>query len=297
VHSWNAFYCPPALVCLVMMSFSKLFFGTAGIPISTPAPTTLSGINQVRSLGLDAMELEFVHSINLTEAKAKEVGAVAQQQKVILTCHGQYFINLHSAEKAKKEASIARILSAAKIADLAGAVSMTFHAGFYMGSSPKETFDDIKAQLELITKKLNSEKVGITIRPETTGKATQFGSLEELLSLCSAFDNCLPCIDFSHLHARSAGKINSLEEFRGVLEKSEKALGKEFLKNLHCHVSGIEYTAKGERRHLELEKSDFNYKALLMALKEFDCRGIVICESPNIEQDALLLKNTFESLK
>jgi len=98
------------------------------------------------------------------------------------------------------------------------------------------------------------------------------------------------------LHARSNGKYNSYEEFRSVLEDSEKMLGKEFLKNMHIHISGIEYTSKGERRHLVLKDSDFKYQELLRALKEFDCRGVVICESPNIEVDALLLKKTFEEL-
>ena len=73
-------------------------------------------------------------------------------------------------------------------------------------------------------------------------------------------------------------------------------LGKSFLKNLHCHVSGIEYTNKGERKHLFLKDSDLKYKELLMALKEMDCRGIIVCESPNIEDDALLLKKTFEEI-
>jgi len=109
-------------------------------------------------------------------------------------------------------------------------------------------------------------------------------------------DNSLPCIDFSHLHARSNGKYNTYEEFRGILERSEKVLGKSFLKNMHCHVSGIAYSEKGEQKHLILKESDFNYKELLRALKEFNCAGVVVCESPNIETDALLLKKTYEGL-
>ncbi|MCX6804232.1 MAG: TIM barrel protein, partial [Candidatus Diapherotrites archaeon] len=112
----------------------------------------------------------------------------------------------------------------------------------------------------------------------------------------SQIDNVLPCIDFSHLHARSGGKMNTYTEFLEVLEKSERMLGKEFLKNMHCHVSGIAYSQKGEKNHLILEESDFNYKELLHALKEMDCKGLVICESPNIETDALLLKKIFEEL-
>ncbi len=98
------------------------------------------------------------------------------------------------------------------------------------------------------------------------------------------------------MHARSAGKLNSYEEFYNVLEILEKELGKKALKEMHVHVSGIEYSAKGERYHLNLKDSDFKYKELLKALKEFNCKGVVISESPNIEEDALLMKKCFEEL-
>jgi len=278
------------------MAFKKLLFGTAGIPISTPNHNTIDGITHVHALGLDGMELEFVHSVHISKEQAPEVKKVAIENEVALTCHGSYYINLNAVERPKMHASVSRVISCAKRAESAGALSMTFHAGFYLKDSPQKTFSNIKTRFEEITSELKSTKNKITVRPETTGKEKQFGSLDELLSLCSQLDNVLPCIDFSHLHARSNGKMNSYAEFRKVLETSEKALGKEFLKNMHCHVSGIEYTEKGERRHLVLKESDFKYKELLQALKEFDCAGILICESPNIEEDALLLKKTFEKI-
>jgi len=278
------------------MSFDKLFFGTAGIPHSTQNPSTIEGIKRVSELGLGGMELEFVHSVNVSPQKAPEVKKAALESNVNLSCHGSYYINLNSVEKDKILASKERVLAGAKSAFLSGATSITFHAAFYLKTSPKETLLNVKKSLEEIVSELKKEKNSIWIRPETTGKATQFGSLEELLELSSQLPQVLPCIDFSHLHARSNGKMNSYAEFRRVLEDSEKALGKDFLKNLHCHVSGIEYSDKGERNHLTLKESDFKYKELLLALKDMNCKGLIICESPNIEDDALLLKKTFETL-
>lgn len=278
------------------MTFSKLNFGTAGIPISTKDHNTIEGIKQVNHLGLDGMELEFVHSVHVSEEMAPIIKKLALEKEVILTAHGSYYINLNAIEREKMHASVARVLSCARRAESAGAVSMTFHAGFYLKDSPEKTFSNIKKCFEEIEQELKSTKNKITIRPETTGKGKQFGSIEELLNLSSQLDNTLPCIDFSHLHARSGGKYNSYEEFRGVLELSEKFLGKSFLQNLHCHVSGIAYSEKGEQKHLILEESDFKYKELLKALKEFNCKGIIVCESPNIENDALLLKKTFEKI-
>ena len=104
----------------------------------------------------------------------------------------------------------------------------------------------------------------------------------------------MPCIDFAHLHARENGKNNSLTEFREILKQVEEALGRQGLENLHLHMSGIHYGEKGEKHHLILEESDFKYQELMRALKEFRSAGVLISESPNIEGDALRMKNYFE---
>src|SRR3989344_464546 len=102
------------------MAFNKLLFGTAGIPISTEDRSTVNGIKRVKELNLGAMELEFVRMVNLNEKTAVPVKKTSEEEKVALTCHGQYFINLNAQEKAKLEASKKRIFNAAKIAYLAG---------------------------------------------------------------------------------------------------------------------------------------------------------------------------------
>jgi len=65
---------------------------------------------------------------------------------------------------------------------------------------------------------------------------------------------------------------------------------------MHIHISGIEYGEKGEKRHLILEESDLQYKELLQALKDYHAGGTVICESPNMEEDALLLQKSYNAL-
>jgi len=66
---------------------------------------------------------------------------------------------------------------------------------------------------------------------------------------------------------------------------------------MHIHLSGIAYGKKGEIKHLMLPDSDFQYAELLKALKERQAKGLVISESmPYLEQDALLLQQTYRSL-
>ncbi len=274
----------------------KLCFGTAGIPLSTEPRDTVNGIRQVRRLGLSAMELEFVQSVNISKEKAPEVRKGAQESNVTLTAHGSYYINLNAQERPKYHASVSRILQAARILNLCGGYSLVFHSGFYLKSSASEAYAQVKAGLKEITGTLKDEGIKIWIRPETTGKMSQFGSLEEIVELSCEVEGVLPCIDFSHMHARVGGKVNKREEFEGMLELVEKKLGKEALRNMHIHLSGINYTEKGERNHLNFNECAMNYKGVLEALHSFKCAGVLICESPSIEGDALLAKKYFEGL-
>ncbi|MFC1754245.1 TIM barrel protein [Thermoproteota archaeon] len=275
---------------------SKLRFGTPGIPLSAVPRDTVNGIARVKELGLGAMELEFVRQVNITKDKAPLVAEARKKHDVLLTCHGQYYINLSSLEKEKIGASRSRVLNAARIANLCGAYSVTFHAGFYQKREASRVYDMIKTGLKKIVAQLQDEGNKIWIRPETTGKASQWGDLKEIVAMSGEVEQVLPCIDFAHLHARTQDN-NTLAEFRSMLSFVEKELGRTALNNMHIHMSGINYTSKGERNHLELEDSDMNYKDLLKAFKEFKLKGAVINESPNVEKDALLMQKYYKRLK
>ncbi|MBU1623017.1 MAG: TIM barrel protein, partial [Nanoarchaeota archaeon] len=218
-----------------------------------------------------------------------------KEHDIKLTCHGQYYINLNSQEEAKMEASKFRIYNAAKIASLCGAKSMTFHAAYYMKQAPELVYQKVKENLKPVLKKLQDEDHSILLRPETTGKATQWGDLKEIIKLSQELEQVLPCIDFSHLHARTQ-KNNTREEFQEMLTQVESKLGRVALNKMHIHLSGINYGEKGERNHLTLTESDMNYQDLLKVWKEFKIKGIVISESPNIEKDALLLQNYWKRI-
>jgi len=275
---------------------SELLFGTGGVPLSAKSRSTEAGIERIAELGLDCMEVEFVQGVKMSPQVAASVGELAAKKNVALTAHGPYFINLNAVEPQKVHMSKERILQTARIAALFDARSITFHAAFYLKSTPAETYAVVKKHLQEVMNTLQKEGNKVTISPEVTGKPSQFGTLEELLQLSSEMEGVLPCIDFSHWHART-GKANSYQEFLGVLDQVEKKLGRRGLDNMHIHLSGIAYGNKGEIKHLMLEDSDLHYAELLKALKERKAKGVVICESaPDLEQDALLLQQTYREL-
>jgi len=272
----------------------RLLFGTAGTPLSSKGNDSLSGIKRVHELGLGCMEIEFVRGVKMGERTAHRVGEVAEELGIKLSVHAPYYINLNGENetlvKSKK-----RIIDSARIGFICGAKSVVIHAGFIQGNSREAVYEKIKKQLIEIIEQLKSEGIDITLRIETMGRNSQFGSLYEVLDITEV-DGVLPCIDFSHLHAVT-GKNNSRNEFAGILAKVEDRLGRKGLDNMHIHVSGIEYSDKGEKRHLVFSESDFKYKELAQAFADFDIKGMVISESPNLEDDALLLKKEYDDLK
>ncbi|NLY10688.1 MAG: TIM barrel protein [Firmicutes bacterium] len=273
---------------------AKLKFGTAGIPHSAKKRSSQEGIKRVAELGLGCMELEFVRSVRMTEKTAEKVRTVAKDLGVDLTAHAPYYVNLNSVEQEKIVASKERIVKAAKIGWLAGAESVTFHAAFYHNDEHKKVFQNVKKHLYDIKETLDREGIEIDLRPETTGSPSQFGTVEEIVKLSQEIPGVLPCIDFSHIFTRSLGQKNTYEAFSFYLDYVSKYLGKDALSRMHIHLSGIEYGPKGERQHLKLKDSEINYRAIIQALVDYRVGGWVICESPNLEDDALLLYQTYQ---
>ncbi|MFC2161145.1 TIM barrel protein [Acidobacteriota bacterium] len=270
----------------------RLLFGTAGVPHSSPGTSSLSGIQHISHLGLDCMEVEFVKGVKMGSDTAKKIAESAQNLSIQLSVHAPYYVNLNSADKGKWLSSQERILNSARLAAQCGAKDVVFHCGYYGDGSPEDAFQNIKMGLQEIVSILKSERTPVNLRAETMGKRSQFGSLEEILFLCREVDGLLPCLDFAHIHARD-GKANSYLEFYRILTKISKKLGKESLSNLHIHIAGVEYSSKGEIKHLNLKESDFKYDEWIQALKDFDVKGMVICESPIQEQDAVMLKDLY----
>ncbi|MCX8158270.1 MAG: TIM barrel protein [Candidatus Diapherotrites archaeon] len=271
-----------------------MLFGTAGIPHTAEKKDSISGIKEISKLGLDAMELEFVYGIKMSEQLAKKNKEEAVSKNISLSVHAPYYINLNAKDKRKLGLSKHNILQSCRVGHLASAKIVVFHPGFYLGEDKKKVYENIKSILVELTDILKSEKIEIKLGLETTGKVSAFGTLEEILSLSEEVKNVFPVVDFAHLHARGNGLFKTQKDVDNVLEK----IPKRFLKDLHIHMSGINYSEKGERNHLNLQDKDntLDFKIILRSLKSFNVSGTIISESPNLEDDALVMKRFWESL-
>jgi deoxyribonuclease-4 len=274
---------------------SDLLFGTAGVPKSTPKPGSKAGIKRIRELGLDCMELAFVRRVSMGEKTASNVREAAEGLGVRLSVHAPYYVNLNAKEAEKVKSSRLRILQAAYVGWLCGAKDVVFHPAFYHDDHPGVVYERVKEHLMELASRLREEGVSIVLRPETTGKLSQFGSLDEIIELSSEVEGVAPCVDFAHIHART-GRNNSYEEFVEILRSIEGKLGRNAIEEMHIHVSGIDYGKRGEKEHLNLVDSDFSYVELMQALKDLEVKGLVLCESPNLEEDALKLQRVYRDM-
>ena len=273
-----------------------LRFGTSGIPLSTPRPATPDGIRRAHELGLECLEMAWANGVRMGEAMADRIAATARATGLELTAHGPYYVNL-CGEAPVVRRSLDRLLETARLAQRCGAQSFCFHAGFYRRLPPAAADRMVRAGLAQVTARLRGERVRVDVRPELTGRPTQLGSLDEILSWSEAIEGVRPCVDFSHQYARHGGAFNSYREFGETLERIRDRLGRAALERLHVHIGGIEFGPRGERRHLPLRRSRFRYRELLRALKDCRVSGWVVCESPAMEEDALHLQRVYRRLR
>jgi len=252
-------------------------------PAGSPMKSTLDGLGYIKKIGLNAMEVEFTYGVRMRNELAKKIGELAEKLDISLSVHAPYYINLASSDKQKLEASKKRILDSCERAHYLKASHVVFHAGFYGRLSDKECYKIIKKEIIEMQDIIKENKWKTGLAPETTGKKSQFGSLTELLKLKDEI-KCSICVDFAHLHARN-GSVN----YAFIFDQLAK------LKHIHSHFSGIEFSDKGERRHLVMQKSDFMPLAREILKRKTDIT--IISESPVTWQDSLKMREIIQELK
>ena len=273
-------------------------FGPAGVPPTFKMIN--ASLKEVPMLlheeGLDAFEYEAIYwggKPQMQKEDAEEFGQKAKENDVWLSLHGSYFINF-CGEKKVAEASKRRLISCATAAEWMNAYVVVFHPGFYGRRMHEEAYTACVETLKEVVKTMRNLGIKNTkIGPETMGKPSQLGSLDEVVDICEEVEQTQLVIDWSHLHAREFGRFRTVDDFRAVVERIEARLGTEATKNMHCHFTKIEFTDKGERRHHPLSEGRYgpDFEMLAQIIAEFKLRPIIISESPLLDLDAIRMRD------
>ena len=251
----------------------------------------------VKNLGLNCFEYSFGRGVNLSDEKALSIGNAFREACVEISVHAPYYINFANPDNQKAENSYRYVLDSAKKVKLMGGNRVVFHPA----SQGKLLRDEAVA---LTIKRLNVLKDliyqagldDLIFCPETMGKLGQIGTIEEITEFCKIDKVFVPAVDFGHVNARENGSLKTKQDFLVRLKYMIDNLGYEKMKNFHIHFSKIEYTKKGEVRHLTFEDNIYgpDFSPLAEALKELKLEPFVICESAGTQDiDAVSMQKIY----
>lgn len=278
-------------------------FGPAGLSESYPKKSykgALGSVEYTLSFGLDAFEYQSGHGVSIKPEAAHSLAADAEKGGLLFSMHAPYYISMSGLDDEKRLGSLRYFQQSAAAVRMLGGRRVIFHAG----STGKQTREEALARAEdtLLRARAALDEEGfedIILCPETMGKVSQLGTLSEVLALCKLDKRHIPCIDFGHLNARSGGAIRTKADYAAILDEMGETLGDERASTFHVHFSKIEYTDKGERRHLTFEDTQYgpDWQPFIELVHERRLCPTVICESSGTQaEDAATMKRYYESL-
>lgn len=267
-------------------------FGPAGIPLSCKGRTVRDGIIYTRNLELDAMEVQFVRGIRMTEDEARTVRQTAEESGVELHVKAPYYINLAGDER-NVAMSVQKILATGKLGHEMGAQTVVFHPGFYGELSKEETVKRVVENLRAIRNVFVREGWTPRLGIEIMGKRNVFGSLDEVMEVCARVKGVVPVVDFAHLHARGNGILQNPEDFQAVFDR----LASLNLDHYLIHFTGIHYENGNARYRLPIKKGDLKFEPLCEVLLENNISATIISTSPIMEHDAMYMNIVFDRVK
>ncbi len=259
--------------------------GPAGYPEGSRSPA--DGIRRIRRAGLDALELQFVRNVQFNLQKAEEARSVAKEMDVLLSAHAPYYINLNSPSADTREKSEEWVLRTLRAAQAYGAWIVVVHAAVYDNEGPAKATASVISALERVRKRAEEERLGAVIGLETMGRRSAWGTVPEILTVMEKVGGVIPVLDFAHMQARGLAPLGE----EGLRKLFASLSGQE---RLHCHISGIEFSEAGERRHLRLGEG-LDHRMVLSSLVESALPATVICESTAPLEDAQSMRRFLDT--
>lgn len=251
----------------------------------------------VKNLGLSAFEYSFGRGVNMSDEKALSIGEAFKNAGVEISVHAPYYINFANPEDDKAENSYNYVLESARKVKLMQGKRIIFHPASQGKMKREEAVDLTEKRLMILRDKVYENGLDdLLYCPETMGKLGQIGTIEEIVRFCKIDKIYIPTVDFGHVNAREWGSLKTEKDFCDRLKYMIDELGYEKMKNFHIHFSKIEYSAKGEVRHLTFLDDHYgpNFEPLALALKKFGLEPVVICESAGTQDiDAVKMQKIY----
>lgn len=260
---------------------------------------SIEAFEWLNNLGLDLYEYSFGRGVLLKNDTAKLLGEKAKEFNIEISVHAPYFVNLATLNPEQQSKNEKYILDSLERLKLLGGKKCVLHSGTQTSFDRETAINLVKENILKVVDKATQNGFGdLLICPETMGKYTQIGNAEEIVDICSLHPMLVPTFDFGHLNCLVQGGLKTKDDFKILLELIKTKLGNK-INDLHIHFSKIQYSDKGEVKHLTFDDCEFgpDFNPLLQALIEMQINPTIICESKDImAQDALKMKKMYLSL-
>ena len=276
-------------------------FGPSGAPLDFTLDPQYSGTvdmpRYVEGLGLDCFEYSFGKGVRISEQTARSIGAAFAAKGIEISVHAPYFINFANPDREKIQNSFGYVIASLDAAMLMGARRCVFHPGSPLKRDRAEAVADMQRNVAELAAILHDGGYDdCIVCPETMGKLNQLGSVQEVADLCRIDPIFTPCVDFGHVNAREGGSLKTADDFKRVVDAFSRVLPWERVCNMHVHFSKIEYTDKGEVRHLTMDDVVYGpeFEPLAEVLVEYGMTPYIVSESDGTQgRDARLMKDIY----
>lgn len=250
--------------------------------------------------GLSAYEYSFGRGFTMSAETAKKLGEEGKLNDVLISFHAPYYINLANESEDMAKKSYEYIRKGMEFLKIAGGRDYVVHLGSAGKLERGYAIDLISKRLDAVLEIIYDQSLNCcNICPETMGKYLQIGSFREIIDLCTNDEILVPTFDFGHINCVMQGALKSEDDYKRIIDYSFEKLGKQRTQNCHIHFSKIEFSEKGEIRHLTLDDNVYGpeFEPLAKVLYDYKMTPTIISESKeHMMEDAIRLKNMYNLL-
>lgn len=255
----------------------------------------------LNKIGLNAFEYSFGKGILLSDEMAVKIGEEMKKYGITPSIHAPYFINFANPSDEMVEKSYGYVLNSLQKLKLMGGTHLVVHTASCGKMDREDAVELTKKRLRVLKDKIiEAGYTDMYICLETMGKSQQIGTVDEIIDFCTIYDHYMPTFDFGHINALTQGTLKSESDYEEIILKCLNNLGEYRTKNVHIHFSKIEYSAKGEVRHLTMEDEVYGpeFEPLARVIKKYSLTPTIICESKGIMAiDACKLRDIYNNVE
>ena len=292
-----------------------LRLGPAGVPLSCKGRTIVEGMDDITALGLDAMEIQTVRTVQPKHFDQYwQAGILSWNSDLEMNLHGPYYAELLGSRR-ERNRTLTKMEASMQAGKIVNARHLVYHVGPYGEYEPgaeaneqvANIFSGVVDRVHQIWGDKSEEEdyaafpwvhkskpslVGI----ETSGRQDLWGTVEEVIEVCNHVDGTVPVLNMAHIHARGHGSMRTSEDYSELFEQVRKDYGG---KKFYCHFAGIEHRMGNALHYTQIKKSDLKFEPFAEFLAEegswLDIT--IISDSPLLEHDAMYMLQHYDKAR